>query len=143
MEPDEELLAFLQTKLHLESPIINLMTDCGIYTLESFIDFAIQPYDAILADMDFQDLTRARGDFMIVLAFGKYVEEKLTRDGNDPRNVNLTTFDPGPFQAFVKKTLHTIRQEIQEECKLYQAWAIGESALPDCVANEAPSAHSC
>jgi hypothetical protein len=58
---------------------------------------------------------------MIVHAFGKYVEEKLMRDGNNPRNVNLTTFEPGPFQAFVKKTLHTIHQEIWEGCKQYNA----------------------
>jgi hypothetical protein len=76
------------------------MTDCGIYMLKSFINFAIQPYDTIIANVDFQDLTRTRGDSMIVHAFGKYVKEKLMRDGNDPQNVDLTTFDPGPFQQF-------------------------------------------
>ncbi len=87
----------------------------------------------------FQGLTCTRGDFMIVHAFGKYVEEKLMRDRNNPRNVNLTTFEPGPFQAFVKKTLHTIHQEIWEGCKQYNApcpdsrrhWLLSEWLQPN------------
>jgi hypothetical protein len=85
-----------------------MMMNCGIYMLKSFIDFAIQPCDAILTDVDFQDLTCARGDFMIVHAFRKYVEEQMMRDGNDPENVDLSTHDPGPFQAFVKQMLHAV-----------------------------------
>jgi hypothetical protein len=65
--------------------------------------------------VEFQDLTHVRGDFMIVHTFRKCVEEKLTGDKNDPRDVDLPTFDPGPFQALVKKML-CIR------CRLLSEW---------------------
>jgi hypothetical protein len=56
---------------------------------------------------------------MLVRAFGKYVEDKMTEEGHNPLDVNLTRFEPGPFQDYIKSALWSTRREIRDACKAY------------------------
>jgi hypothetical protein len=58
---------------------------------------------------------------MLVRAFGKYVEDEMTEEGHDPLDIDLTRFEPGPFQEYVKSALRSTRREIRDACKAFGA----------------------
>jgi hypothetical protein len=121
LSPDEEYLAFLREQLKLNETIIDMMVRVGLYTLKSFVEFSLLPYEYVFDDLSPYDLTCIRSDFMLVRAFGKYVEDEMTKEGHDPLDVDLTRFEPGPFQEYVKSALRSTRREIRDACKAYGA----------------------
>jgi hypothetical protein len=119
LSPDEEYLAFLREQLKLNETIIDMMVRVGVYTLKSFVKFSLLPYEYVFDDLSPYDLTCVRSDFMLVRAFGKYVKDEMTEEGHDPLDVNLTRFEPGPFQEYIKSALRSTRREIRDACKAY------------------------
>jgi hypothetical protein len=66
LSPDEEYLAFLREQLKLNETIINMMVRVGVYTLKSFVEFSLLPYEYVFDDLSPYDLTCVWSDFMLV-----------------------------------------------------------------------------